>query len=176
MARTRKTYFRPAPGQRGQGAVEAMVSLPVFLLLICLIFQLFFLAIAQLQLQYAAFCGVRSGAVHNAEKEIIEKSVSRILKSPLLLSPVRRGTYDIQILLDGEHQKDPIGSSSETLTVKIRWRYPLVIPFAHLVVNRFLPRINGIGLPTVNLNASWTLPIEESGGWTIRKASHDYRD
>lgn len=146
--------------------MEAVVSLPVFLLLACVLFQLFFLGLAQVQLQYAAFCGARAGVVHQADRTIIEKAVSRVMNGPFLLTPLRKGSFEVGISPNAG--KDTARRVSQTpdpeLVVDVRWNYPLIIPFADNIVNRFLPRVYGLGCPGVQLKATWTLPMEPGGG------------
>lgn len=151
---------------RGQGVVEAIVALPVFLVLICLTFQIFFLAIAKIQLQYAAFYAVRAGAVHGGDIQVMEKTASRILAVSPGLSSFRPGALKIttsDTATQKAHAQPPRERNvpSGLLSAELTWEYPLIIP----VANRFLGRKNGTGLlqpvSTIPLHASWTMEMQK---------------
>ena len=147
---------------RGQGAVEAILALPVFLLLICLIFQMFFLGLAQIQLQYAAFYAARVGAVNSSDKKEMKRAVKKILSgSPGLLS-LPDGSFEVEILNDDETDSEipetNLGTVVQPLKVRVHWHYPLIVPLADNFRNR-----NQVfpvpGRPSVHLRASWTMTM-----------------
>jgi hypothetical protein len=153
----------PPRHTRGQGVVEAMVALPVFLVLACLVFQIFFLAIARTQLQYAAFYAARAGAVHGGDIRVMEKTARRILAASPGFSPLTPNSLQIEII-DGETsaaasqspKADHVAGPSP-LSIRVHWDYPLTIPLASsLIANfhkagTFSPRL------TIPLQASWTM-------------------
>jgi hypothetical protein len=177
MALVKTTKIGPPRHSRGQGVIEAIVALPVFLVLVCLTFQIFFLAIARVQLQYAAFYAARAGIVHDGDIRIMEDTASRILAISPSLSSFRRGSLKVS-LTDPEapedYQSNSRSDSSEKLepnrplTVHLTWEYPLIVPLA----NRLLGKPNALGLlatvSTVPLRASWTMakqdtPLKKTG-------------
>ena len=148
---------------RGQGVVEAMVALPVFLVLACLIFQLFFVAIARTQLQYATFYAARAGAVHGGDIRVMEKTARRILAASPGFSPLTPNSLRIEII-DGETSatasQSPKANQAATpfpLSIRVHWDYPLTIPLASsLVANLHKAGTFSPGL-TIPLQASWTM-------------------
>jgi len=162
MARAKTINSGPPHHQRGQGAVEAMLALPVFLTLVCLVFQLFFLGLAQIQLQYAAFYAARVGAVHGGDTNEMKRAVTRILsRSPGLLS-MSRDHLEIEIIDSQEKRGEKTGGSEPPaagpLKVRVHWRYPLTIPLADAFSqkNNLFPVP---GRPSVHLQASWAMTM-----------------
>ena len=162
MALAKTHNSGPPLNQRGQGAVEAILALPVFLILVCLVFQLFFLGIAQIQLQYAAFYAARVGAVHGADQNEMKRAVTRILgRSPGLLS-MPRDHIEIEIIDSQEKRGERAGGSEPPaagpLKVRVHWHYPLIVPFADAFLhkNTLFPVP---GRPSVHLQASWTMTM-----------------
>jgi len=162
-----KAFKSGSPLQmRGQGAVEAILSLPVFLILVCVVSQLFFLGIAQMQLQYAAFCAVRVGAVNAADKAKMMQTVKKILSGSPGLTTLPEGSFDVEILdreRSGKRANSPeTGTLDETLKVRVHWNYPLIVPF----VDRLPKRKNlypSLERPFIHLNASWAMKRFGSG-------------
>ncbi len=155
---------KPGPPQhtRGQGVVEAMVALPVFLVLACLIFQLFFLAIARIQLQYATFYAARAGAVHGGDINVMEKTARRILAVSPGFSPLIPNSLRIEIIeseMSAATSKSPKADRAADpfpLSIQVQWDYPLTIPLASsLVTNLHKAGTFSPGL-TIPLQASWT--------------------
>jgi hypothetical protein len=151
--------------QRGQGAVEAILALPVFLTLVCIIFQLFFLGMAQIQLQYAAFYAARVGVVNASDKISMTRAVKRILaRSPGLVS-LPDGSYEVEILGSGgnddERSETTVKPLNETLKVRVHWHYPLIVPLTDIFPNKnnlfLIP-----GRPSVHLQASWAMTMFRS--------------
>lgn len=175
MALTRTLIFGQPLNQRGQGAIEAIVALPVFLVLVCLIFQLFFLGIAQIQLQYAAFYAARSGAVNGADKVKMKRTVKWILGGSHGLMPLSQGSVEVEVLSACHEDRTPPESNpcanNQPLMVRVHWHHPLSVPFA----DRFMHQKSKIilqGRPTIHLKASWaTAMFEETsgGGNNVRK-------
>ncbi|MDF1526955.1 MAG: pilus assembly protein [bacterium] len=163
MALAKTINWGPPLNQRGQGAVEAILALPVFLTLVCLVFQLFFLGIAQIQLQYAAFYAARVGAVHGADLNRMKQTVTSILaRSPGLLS-ISRDHFEIEIIDDlGNEKKNSVPSVEQPagtpLMVRVHWHYPLTIPLADAfsLKNSKFPVP---GRPSVHLKASWAMTM-----------------
>ncbi len=162
MARAKTINSGPPHHQRGQGAVEAMLALPVFLVLVCLVFQLFFLGLAQIQLQYAAFYAARVGVVHNADQSEMKRAVKRILgRSPGLLS-MSRDHFEIEIIDSQEKHSEKAGASEPSaagpLKVRVHWHYPLIVPLADTFPHRnnLFPVADR---PSVHLQASWAMTM-----------------
>lgn len=146
--------------RRGQGTVEAIVALPVFLLLICILFQLFLLAIAQVQLRYAAFCAARVGAVRNADIKEMNDAVGKILSGTTGLMPASPGLYRVEKLdlFSEKDEKTAQGPEQlhELLKVRVHWDYPLSVPlvntlWASIYKDRSLHKES-----TFPLQATWT--------------------
>lgn len=168
MARGHHTETGTPLKRGGQGAVEAILALPVFLILVCLIFQLFFIGLAKIQLQYAAFCASRAGAVHSADMAVIRQTVKRILAVSAGLFPLTDGACKVEILHQREDgpKREPSGEepAREALSVRVHWHYPLMIP---------LPWINSSGKnptgfrgkSTIHLQASWAMPVFAPMSW-----------
>jgi hypothetical protein len=139
-----------------------MLSLPVFLILICLVFQLFFLGMAQVQLQYAAFYAARIGAVNASDMVEMRRAVKKILaRSPGLVSLPDR-SYEVETLGTGENDEGVSEASPEpvakTLKVRVHWHYPLIVPF----IDTLLHKTNLLpipGRPSVHLQASWAMTM-----------------
>jgi len=163
MALTKTLNFGPPLNQRGQGAVEAILALPVFLILVCLTFQLFFLGMAQIQLQYAAFYAARVGAVHGADLNEMKQAVRRILtRSPGQLS-MSREHLEVEIIDSLEKSREKAGplveqESVAPLMVRVHWHYPLVVPFAD-IFSRKTKLFPAPGRPGVHLQASWAMTM-----------------
>ncbi len=183
MALVKTTKIGPPRHSRGQGVIEAIVALPVFLVLVCLTFQIFFLAIARVQLQYAAFYAARAGIVHDGDIRIMEDTASRILAVSPALSSFRRGSLKVSLTdpeapedyqsnprpnTQSNPRSDPRSDPSKKLepnrilTVHLTWEYPLIVPLA----NRLLGKPNALGLlapvSTVPLHASWTMGMPDN--------------
>lgn len=170
--------MRP-PHQRGQGVVEALVTLPVFLILVFGLFQLFLVSIAQVKLVYAAFCAARVGAVRNADILEMEAAAKRVLSRNGVFPPEIMGSCRVEKLGsvndgDGKHSsfsEEPV----ELIQIRVHWDYPLSIP-----IPLFRPPgmdsggIFGI-LKRIPLQASWTAvnfsepPKTEKGRAHVRK-------
>jgi len=162
MARAKTINSGPPHHQRGQGAVEAILALPVFLALVCLVFQLFFLGLAQIQLQYAAFYAARVGTVHGADLNEMKQAVTRILdRSPGLLSR-SRDHIEIEIIDSQEKHSEKTGtaepSAAAPLKVRVHWHYPLIVPLADALSPRSA-RSMFSGRPSVHLQASWAMTM-----------------
>lgn len=152
--------------QRGQGTVEAILALPVFLVLICLTFQLFFLGMAQIQLQYAAFYAARVGAVTAVDKNAMKKTVGRILSKLPLVTSFSSETIDLEILgpedtYEKENQSNTL-ALDKTLKIRISWDYPLIIPFADLLASKKTAPFALMKRPSIRLHASWAMVNFES--------------
>ena len=162
MALAKTINTGPPLNQRGQGAVEAILALPVFLALVCIIFQLFFLGMAQIQLQYAAFYAARVGAVNASDEKEMRRTVKRILaRSPGLVSLPDR-SYEVEILDTEENSgaglKTTQNPAINVLKVRVHWHYPLTVPLA----DKFLRKSSTFGVlkrPSVHLKASWAMTM-----------------
>ena len=173
MAQVENLYSRQPLRQRGQGAVESILALPVFLTFVCLVFQLFFLGMAQIQLQYAAFYGARVGAVHSSDKEKITNAVKQILLRSQGNVYLTGGSFEVEILNAQENSGK--GSSpatqlpSKPLIVRVHWYYPLVVPLADLFLSWNNP-LSTKGRPSIHLKASWTMTTFPSIQRNVRDA------
>jgi len=175
MALTITINFGQPLNQRGQGAIEAIVALPVFLTLVCMIFQLFFLSIAQIQLQYAAFYAARSGAVNSADKVEMKRTVKRILGGSHGLMPLSDESVEVEVLSacheDRNSPETNHCANDQPLMVRIHWHHPLIVPFADRLMqqeSKFILQ----GRPTIHLKASWATAMFEltsGGGNNVRQ-------
>lgn len=164
MALTLTLYSGRPRKKRGQGAIEAILALPVFLILICLIFQLFFLGIAQIQLQYAAFYAARCGAVTNADEVEMKRTVKRILAGSPGLRSIPDRSFEVEILNTWREKGKYLDTTPETrnkpLMVCVHWHYPLIVPFADKLIqvkSAFIFQ----GKPSIHLKASWATAMFE---------------
>jgi hypothetical protein len=152
---------------RGQGVIEAIVALPVFLVITCLTFQIFFLAVARVQLQYAVFYAARAGIVHGGDLKIMKDAAHSILAVSPSLSSFRPGSLKIDIdkpttSINPHSNSEEAPSLNKPLTVHLTWDYPLTIPIA----SRLLGKPGDIGINTpissVPLHASWTMIMQDN--------------
>lgn len=131
MASSGKFQSGP-PRQRGQGMVEAIVTIPVFLLLVFGLFQLFLISIAQVQLVYAAFCAARVGSVRNADIQEMEAAAKRVLFGPASIIPGVAAACRVEKLLPVQSPPDKPGRLSkepvEIIKIRVYWDYPLSVP------------------------------------------------
>jgi hypothetical protein len=162
MALAKTLNSGPPLNQRGQGAVEAILALPVFLVFVCLIFQLFFLGMAQIQLQYAAFYAARVGAVHGADQNEMKRTVTKILGQSQELLSLPRDHIEIEIMDFQEKRGEGTGGSKPPATaplkVRVHWHYPLFIPLADTFLNKNI-LLPDSGRPSLHLQASWTMTM-----------------
>jgi hypothetical protein len=165
MALAKTLNSRPPLNQRGQGAVEAILALPVFLIFVCLVFQLFFLGMAQMQLHYAAFYAARVGAVNASDMVEMRRTVKRILAGSPGLGSLSDRSFEVEILGTGENDEEVSGASPEpvakALKVRVHWHYPLIMPLADIILLRKSP-FPVPGRPSVHLQASWVMPMTGS--------------
>ena len=159
MASIKTPVSRPAH-PRGQGAVEAIVTLPVFLILVWILFQVFFLALAQVQLRYAAFCAARVGAVRDGDTKEMKAAAGKVLSGTPGFMLFSVGSYRVEKLdLSNENKGENNNSPEpplELLKIRVHWDYPLSVPFlgtlwAGIKSGRFPGKTT-----TVPLHASWT--------------------
>ena len=160
MALIRTLKQGPPRKQGGQGAVETIVALPVFLLLVCLVSQLFLLGLAQVQLQYAAFYAARVGAVHSSDKKEMEQAVERIMAPFTGSRPLPERSFRVEIL-GTEKRKETknwnLTRGKNMLKVRVHWQYPLTIPVADIIFKTPSPLID-TRRPYIHLKASWVMP------------------
>ena len=97
---------RPNPSEQGQGAVEAILTLPVFLVLITVLLQGALLCMGQVIVQYAAFTAVRAGAVWNGDLDQMTAAAGRVLL-PMTGRVLTENTGDMELPPD-----DPAGRPS----------------------------------------------------------------
>jgi hypothetical protein len=161
-----KTYLIGLPRTtRGQGVVEAIVALPVFLLLLAILIQLFLLAIAQVQLRYAAFCAARVGAVRNADIEEMNITVGKVLSATTGFNPTYSGSYKVEkldpLIRQDNKNTNSYGGPPELIKIRVKWDFPLSVPLINGLLsgifhNRFFNKI-----PSVSLQATWTTVMFE---------------
>lgn len=137
------------PSEKGQGAVEAIITLPVFLVLSTVLFQTALLCMGQILLQYTAFCTVRTGVVTDGDLTEMTEAAGVILSplSPAL--PSGKRSFKVEVL-----------SRDELLQVRVTWNFPLVVPYANTLLKRQNPSTIFGSDSTIPLQASWTLPME----------------
>jgi hypothetical protein len=160
MASSQTKSLRLPRQVRGQGVIETIVALPVFLFLICVLLQLFFLALAQVQLRYAAFCAARVGAVRDADIKEMEVAAGKVLSAIPGFSPVSPDSYRVEKLdlLNRNSRETEISSKRhpELIKIRVHLNYPLSLPF----LDTLWSIINTDGFPYktafVPLHASWT--------------------
>lgn len=172
MAFIRTLKQGPPRKQGGQGAVEAVVALPVFLFLVCLVFQLFLLGLAQVQLQYAAFYAARVGVVHSSDKKEMEQAVGKIVTPLTGIFSLPEGSFRVEILRTGERKeakKWNLVKGKDTLKVQVHWQYPLTIPIADVIL-KTRSQLLDPRKPYLHLRASWVMPTFESPS---KEENHD---
>ncbi len=149
------------PREKGQGAVESMLALPVFLLLSCLLIQSILLGVNQVLLQYAAFSAARVGAVRDGETASMKTAAFRVLR----LAPGCGGfpgpDFTLETLASGKTGKTAATApdDQELLQLRITWRCPLLVPLA----GPFLASWQGgwsWAHPTQPLRATWGITRE----------------
>jgi hypothetical protein len=145
---------------RGQGAVEAIVALPVFLVLVYVLFQVFLLAIVQVQLRYAAFCAARVGAVRDADIKEMETAARKVLSKIPGFFPASTASYRVELLHQLENENLTAKKNTKTTTsylkIRIHLDYPLALPLLNVLSARISSDRSLKGVPTVPLHASWT--------------------
>lgn len=141
------------PSEKGQGAVEAIVTLPVFLVLSTVLFQTVLLCMGQILLNYAAFCTVRTGVVTDGDLSEMTAAAGAILSPMSDKSLSGKRSFQVEVL-----------SRDEMLQVLLTWNFPLVVPFANTLLKKsYPPGISGNG-SVIPLSASWALPMERVDG------------
>ena len=155
-----KTLFSRPPHPRGQGAVEAIVTLPVFLILVWILFQIFFLGLAQVQLRYAAFCAARVGAVRDGDIKEMKAVAGKVLSGTPGAMLFSAGSYRVEELdlsnkKNGGDKNDP-EVPFEFLRIRVHWDYPLFLPFLDTLWAKVTPERFPGKTPKVPLHASWT--------------------
>ena len=157
MASARSRNFRP-PRQRGQGVVEAVVTLPVFLLLVFGVFQLFHVSLALIQLRYAAFCAARVGAVRDADIREMETAANKVLFGAKAFIPALRDSCHVEILdpIMKTNASIPTEEGFEFLKVRVHWDFPLFVPIPAISPARFDPSGFFRTVKKIPLQASWT--------------------
>jgi hypothetical protein len=129
---TRTTQGIARPREKGQGAVESMLALPVFLLLSCLLIQSALLGVNQVLLQYAAYSAARVGAVRDGDERLMRLAAFRVLR----LAPGCGGfpgpDFSLEILPATEGREAAVPSPPVPLLLRVRiaWRSPLPVPLA----------------------------------------------
>ena len=140
--------FRPS--EKGQGTVEALITLPAFLVLSAVLFQTVLLCMGQIILQYAVFCTVRTGVVTDGDLSEMNATARAVLSPISRRSSSEEQPFRVEVL-----------SRDELLQVRIIWNYPLIVPYAEtLLKDRNLSASSGSD-STIPLSASWTLPMEQ---------------
>ena len=161
MARTKTSCSWQFRNQRGQGVVEAILALPVFLTLICIIFQIFFLGIAQIQLQYAAFYAARVGAVRGWDFEEMKRTAAAILcqvPGAPLFSPDQIEIERINPDQKNNNKKFSQEDLETPIKIRVQWEYPLNVP----LVDIFIPKgriLSAMGRPHLRLQSSWAMKM-----------------
>ncbi|GEM_PF-4505333 len=65
--------------EEGQAIVEAAITLPMFLFLLCGIFELSYMFVVQAMVDYSAYCAARCGIVRNGDKEMMKWAAAQAL-------------------------------------------------------------------------------------------------
>lgn len=150
MALRTNTQRHNRPSERGQGAVEALITLPVFLVLSAVLLQTALLCMGQILLHYAVFCAARTGAVTGGSLSEMTDAAGAIL------FPASG------VALPGDHSfKVDVLNRDELLQVRVTWNYPLVVPFVRTILKGVNPPAPSGSDSTIPLSASWTLPMEK---------------
>lgn len=149
MAFRTKTHGGYRPSENGQGAVEALITLPVFLVLSVILLQTALLCMGQILLHYAAFCTVRTGVVTNGELSEMMAAARAVLSPASRASSSGEQPFNVEIL-----------TRDELLQVRVTWDYPLVVPFAAKILNGISTSTSSDNESTIPLSASWALPME----------------
>ena len=165
MAARKTTNCRLTSSDRGQGAVETLLALPVLLLLIAVILQICLIVAGKILLRYAAFYAARVGVVRGANLDEMEKAVGRILTMSGIGSAKSAGAFQVEVLTGKNTAPGRSGpgdarpTAGGTLSVRVTWDFPLLVPIARelLAVSDYpgSPGKSGI----IPLSAAWTLPV-----------------
>lgn len=165
MALTQRKNSRLSRAESGQGMVEAILAIPALLALVSMVFQLFFLAAAQVQLQYAAFCAARVGAVRGENQiEEMETAAGRVLSSGIGFAPLYPGAFSVQVLKppvgkdERAAERDVEAGTGKPLQVQVRWQYPLLVPMAGQILGLSAGRSLTPRGPSLPLKALWNIP------------------
>ncbi|HDL53598.1 MAG TPA: hypothetical protein ENH32_06445 [Proteobacteria bacterium] len=156
---------RPNPSEQGQGAVEAILTLPVFLVLVTVLLQGALLCMAQVVVQYAAFTAARTGAVWNGDVDQMTTAAGRVLLP--MTGRVFTGKHIFKVeVISSEAAGKPSGkpdagakNTDRLLRVRVTWNYPLMLPLAGRLLNRGV-LTSSVTRPSLPLTATWTLPME----------------
>lgn len=65
--------------EEGQAVVEAAITLPIFLFLLCGIFELSYMFVVQAMVDYSAYCAARCGIVRNGDEEMMKWAAAQAL-------------------------------------------------------------------------------------------------
>ncbi|MBI2901164.1 MAG: pilus assembly protein [Planctomycetes bacterium] len=65
--------------EEGQAVVEAAITLPIFLFLLCGIFELSYMFVVQAMVDYSAYCAARCGIVRNGDTEMMKWAAAQAL-------------------------------------------------------------------------------------------------
>jgi len=145
----------------GQGAIEALVVLPVLLLTATLMIQVALIGMGKIMLQYSAFSAARTGEVNDFNLDEMTKTAERILASvPGTLSS---GTAVCKVTIatvksDDEREHGP-GDVKRVLPIQVRvaWDFPLIVPLAGKILQKNPLKRSVTGYRKIKLTASWNI-------------------
>ncbi|NOY86013.1 MAG: pilus assembly protein [Deltaproteobacteria bacterium] len=155
----------PNPSEQGQGAVEAILTLPVFLILITVLFQSALLCMAQVTVQYAAFSAARTGAVWNGDMDQMTAAAGRVLLPVTGRVFTGKHPFKVEIISSeaaGDQSRKSDADTQDTdrlLRVRVTWNYPLMVPLAGRLLNQGA-LTSAMTRPSLPLTATWSLPME----------------
>ena len=150
----------------GQGAVEAIVALPALLLLFSVLFQLFFIGMGQILLQYAVFCAARAGAVRGGDLDEMRAAADRILRVFPGNILAGRDSFELEILQTQADSEDRRSGNNATpiatdlLQLRISWDFPLTVPIVGQVIAGSRPVPRRGRKPSLSLSSSWSIPLQ----------------
>lgn len=102
----------------GQAIVEAAITLPIFLFLLCGIFELSYMFVVQAMVDYAAYCAARCGIVRNGDEDMMKWAAAQAL------APVTQTAYPLPSPLTLRYEYT--GGSSMPAAHAVHWGSTLV--------------------------------------------------
>lgn len=94
----------------GQAVVEAAITMPIFLFLLCGIIELSYMFIVQAMVDYAAYCAARTGIVRNGDPDMMKWAAAGAL------APVTQTSFPVPFVTLRASADDPAGVALLHLT------------------------------------------------------------
>lgn len=154
--------------------MEAIVALPVFLLLFSVLFQLCLIAMGQIFLQYAVFCAARTGAVRHGDMDEMRAAAALVLRAFPGNIGNRTNRFELELMSSPSPDTDSDARSRRSrpesgiglLQIHGRWDFPLIVPMAAQIISGSLAGSRLSRGPTLPLQSAWSLPLVTPTGET----------